>query len=160
MRRSRGQRWLLFAAIPGVLAILAIAVGRPVFVTASATQFDILRDVMARGGVELEPLTPNELTAVLAGPVTAEAAVAEAVGQFGKVDPPVVLVALITVKDLEPRIDRTPMYVVQLGGMNLPPAGGGPIPKGNLDPESLIHRELVVFVDAVTGKYVLSVTAR
>lgn len=133
----------------------------PEFIHASDAQFAALRDALLPGGIMLASLAPDEAAAMLGGPVTEKAAADEAVREYGKVDPPMVFEALVTVHDLQPPINRVPMYVIQLTGMNLPPLGGGPLNGGGgAIPDGLIHHELIVFVDAATGEEVFSVTGR
>jgi len=150
------RKVLVLAAIASGIVVFAGPAAPPSFVGASEGQFAALRDALLPGGITIESLPPDQATAMLSGPVTAQVAADVAVREFGKVDPPVVFLALVTVSDLQPAIKGAPMYIVQLTGMNLPPLGKYPGAATDED----IHKELIVFVDPVTGEDVISVTAR
>lgn len=160
MRINNLRRWGLASAVIGVAVIAVVVASRPSYVTASPTEFSALQEVLRTGGVLIEQATADNVKAQAPTLVAADQAVAEAVREYGKVDEPIVSLALVSADGMEPRVDHKPMYVVQLGGLNLPPMGGGPYPSTGATAETTIHHELVVFVDAVTGAYVFTVTAR
>ena len=55
-------------------------------------------------------------------------------------------------------IENRQVIAVQITGLSMPPMGGGP---GDPPPDpSEFNTELVVFVDAATGEYLLASTVR
>lgn len=153
------RRFVVVTAVVAVLAVgLTFGLARPRYVNAAPDQATSLAAMLKPGGITFEPLTQDELR-TLAGTSTApeDAAVARAVGQFEAKDQPILYRGRVSVADVQPPIVDRAMYVVQLTGQTLSPLGPfrtGPVP------DTMLHHELIVFVDATTGAYIMAVTGR
>lgn len=140
-------------AAAGVIVFATIA--RPSgYATATTLQFEAMANALAAQGVVLAPLPVGQtLKSAVPASLTAGGAADLAVATYGKVAQPVVFEGRLTMVDQDPPIQALPTYAIQLTGLNLPPFGG----KGTVDNQ---HQELVVFVDAVSGKVLLAITVR
>lgn len=155
--RKRVRLWARNLTVAGaVIAAAALwqaSQGTP-YVRASGAQIDELTSALLAGGIIVEFVPSDEWASAGTDPVEEKTAVAAAVGQFGSVETPVLYRALVTAPGVEPAISDRPMYVIQLTGQALIPQGGR-----NVSNERL-HRELVVFVDALSGELVFATSIR
>jgi len=145
----------LIVGLGAAVAILAITFARPSgFVTASPSQFEALTAALAPHGMVLTGLALGQtMETAVPGPVGGSRAMEVAVATYGKVAQPIVYEGRLTMPDQDPPIQSVPVYAIQLGGLNLAPFGG-PASEANL------HRELVVFVDAASGRVLVAITVR
>lgn len=149
---SRRRPWSLVLAVVA-LGLAAVLFWPRGFVSATPDQYGALIDALGQHGTQLERIPEKTKDGELGFITTQAEAVDAALSSYPKEDTPVVYRALLTIADLEPLIDRRPVYVVQLTGLTLPPFGGTP------DPER-IHHELNVFIDAATGIEILAQSVR
>lgn len=147
-------KFLLLGFVVGA-AMLVATFARPAgYVTASALQFDSMVTALQGHGVVLASLPPGQsMESAGFKPVGAGPAVDVAVAAYGKAAQPIVFEGTLTMADQEPSIDGRLVYAVQLTGLSLPPFGGNAT-------QTDIHGELVVFVDATSGKQLLAITVR
>lgn len=148
------RQWPLGFVLAGVaLGLAAVLFWPRGFVSATADQYETLIDALGQHGTMLERVPEGTKEGELGFIATTAEAVDAAASSNARADTPVVYKGFLTMADQEPRIDRRPVYVVQLTGLTLPPFGG------TQDPDR-IHHELIVFVDASTGLELLSQTVR
>ena len=128
------------------------------YVSATEDQYQALIDAFASHGTTIERLPPGQSMVEALPAVTSQVAVDSAVREYGRADVPIVYEAFLTIPDHVPRLERRPVYAVQLTGLRLPPMGGNE--SGAPIPESRIHHELIIFVDATTGEWIVAQTVR
>ncbi len=153
--KNRGLVVMLVSS--GAAALFAVALLRsPAYVAASPLEFDQMAAALAYHGTELTALSAGRtIPSLVPSAVSATVAVDLAVATFGKANTPVVFEGLLTLQDHSPSVDERLVYAVQLTGLNLPPFGGrGPVT------DAMMHHEMIVFIDAESGAYLLASTVR
>jgi hypothetical protein len=104
-----------------------------------------LRSALRASGFELMPVRVP-LRGVL---VTAESAIRSAVHDYGAAPMKRAFIGQLSVDDVRGRL----VFAVQMTGLNLPPLG-------TLATQTNLHHELIVFVDALTGRTILATSFR
>lgn len=151
------KRGAALIAAMGAIGILGFVLLRPpAYVTAASSEFDDVASALAEHGTVLKALpSGTTLESVVETLIDASTAVDVAVKAFGKLDTPVVFEGLLSLTDHAPIVKDRPVYAVQLTGLSLPPLGGrGP------HTEETMHHEMIVFVDATSGEFLVATTVR
>lgn len=151
------------ASIAAVFAVaLALTVGDSAASTPKGPPGD-LQDALSSNGFDVAQL--GATSSVVNGLIPVAEAVEVARANFVVAADPKVYLATLTVRDAHVGDETTPLaienrlvYVVQLSGLDLRPLGGRDgAPRS---PTSANHHELVVFVDASSGEFLVATTVR